>query len=324
MLAAAVKKRDVLDEVSSAFGRKATSSKLSKDEWELVKEFCCILGHFAVSTDHVCKIVTPAICDVLYLIDGLKVHMEEVVQQIEDGTFFTSVRRLHEGDCSNMAQACRAMHCKLAQYAEILWANEAITAAALMDPIHKGSMLLPGVREATIAYVRSLLPGEWSSRGPRGATEERQPRGEELDEWLNSTMRHMQSAPVTMRSVWDEFNQFLAETVPNEGVFTPLSWWATTGSQRFPLLAAVVRDLLSICATSTPTERMFSVGNAIVTYKRSGLSPISIKTLITVKCWLRADNKRWYNDVELDEDADNGEDGVVACARGDDQVSTNL
>ncbi|XP_078442936.1 putative transcriptional regulator tpeD [Wolffia australiana] len=33
MLAAAVKKRDVLDEVSTAFGRKATSSKLSKDEW---------------------------------------------------------------------------------------------------------------------------------------------------------------------------------------------------------------------------------------------------------------------------------------------------
>ncbi|XP_078443785.1 putative transcriptional regulator tpeD [Wolffia australiana] len=103
MLATAVKKRDVLDEVSTAFGRKATSSKLLKDEWELVKEFCRILGRFAVSTDHVCKTVTPAIWDVLYLIDGLKVHMEEVVQQIEDGTFFTFLRRLHEGDRLNMA-----------------------------------------------------------------------------------------------------------------------------------------------------------------------------------------------------------------------------
>ncbi|XP_078447369.1 uncharacterized protein LOC144716170 [Wolffia australiana] len=223
-----------------------------------------------------------------------------------------------------MAQACRAMHCKLAQYAEMLWANEAITAAALMDPIHKGSMLRPGVREATIAYVRSLLPCDWSSRGPRGAAKERQPRGEELNKWLNSTMRHRQPAPVTTRSAWDEFNQFLAETVPIEGVFTPLSWWATTGSKRFPLLAAVARDLLSICATSAQAKRMFSVGNAIVTYKRSRLSPISIETLIIVKCWLRADNKRWYNDVELDEDADDEEDGVVACARGDDQVSTNL
>ncbi|XP_078432925.1 putative transcriptional regulator tpeD [Wolffia australiana] len=91
LLAAAVEKRDVLDEVSTAFGRKATSSKLSKDEWELVGQFCRILGRFAVSTDHVCKSVMLAICDVLHLIDGLRVHMEEVVEQIEDGTFFTSV-----------------------------------------------------------------------------------------------------------------------------------------------------------------------------------------------------------------------------------------
>ncbi|XP_078431609.1 putative transcriptional regulator tpeD [Wolffia australiana] len=107
MLAAAVKKRDVIDEVSKAFGRKGKATKMSKDEWELVKEFCRILGWIAVSTDHVCKIVTPAICDVLYLIDGLKEHMEEVVQQIEDGTLFSCVCRLHEGDRSNMAQACK-------------------------------------------------------------------------------------------------------------------------------------------------------------------------------------------------------------------------
>ncbi|XP_078433562.1 zinc finger BED domain-containing protein DAYSLEEPER-like [Wolffia australiana] len=223
-----------------------------------------------------------------------------------------------------MAQAGRAMLSKLAQYAEILWANEAITAAALMDPIHKGSMLCPGVREVTIAYVRSLFPGDRSSRVLSRAALEGQRGVEELDAWLSTTMQLFEPAPVTTRSAWDEFNQFLAETVPNEGVFTPLSWWAMTGVKRFPLLAAVARDLLSVCATSAPAERMFSVGNAIVTYKRSCLLPMSIETLITVKCWLRADNKRWYNDVELEEDVDDDEDGVVSCARGDDQLSTNL
>ncbi|XP_078435818.1 uncharacterized protein LOC144706695 [Wolffia australiana] len=34
-----VKKRDVIDEVSKAFGRKGKTTKMSKDEWELVKEF---------------------------------------------------------------------------------------------------------------------------------------------------------------------------------------------------------------------------------------------------------------------------------------------
>ncbi|XP_078445562.1 putative transcriptional regulator tpeD [Wolffia australiana] len=282
MLATAVKKGDVIDEVSKAFGRKGKATKMSKDEWELVKEFCRILGLFAISTYHVCK--TPAICDVLYLIDDLKEHMEEVVQQIEDGTFFTCVRRLHEGDHSNMAQACKAMHKKLVQYAEILWANEAITTTTFMNPFHKGSMLRPGIRAATIAYK-------------------------------------VQLAPSSTRTAWDEFNQYLTEVMPNEGVFTPLSWWATTRAKRFPLLSAITRELLSVCTTNAPAERMFSVGNAIVTYRRSRLSPINTKTLITVKCWLRADNKRWYADVELESDDKDGQDGVLSYARGrwDDQ-----
>ncbi|XP_078435011.1 putative transcriptional regulator tpeD [Wolffia australiana] len=90
ILVAAVEKRDVLDEVSTAFGRKATSSKLSKDEWELVGQFCRILGDF-LPYPHT------------MFANGLRVHMEEVVEQIEDGTFFTSVRRLQEGDRLNMA-----------------------------------------------------------------------------------------------------------------------------------------------------------------------------------------------------------------------------
>ncbi|XP_078437642.1 putative transcriptional regulator tpeD [Wolffia australiana] len=106
MLAAAVKKRDVIDKVSQSFRRKGLASKMSKDEWELVKEFCRILGRFAVSTDHVCKTVTPAICDALFLIDSLKAHMEEVIQQIEDGQFFTGIRRLQETDRATMAETC--------------------------------------------------------------------------------------------------------------------------------------------------------------------------------------------------------------------------
>ncbi|XP_078442940.1 putative transcriptional regulator tpeD [Wolffia australiana] len=141
MLAAAVKKRDVIDKVSQCFRQKGLASKMSKDEWELVKEFCRILGRFIVSTDHVCKTVMPAICDVVFLNDGLKVHMEEVIQQIEDGQFFAGVRRLWETDCATMAEGCKAMHWKLAEYAEILLVNEAIIIAALMDPFHKGTML---------------------------------------------------------------------------------------------------------------------------------------------------------------------------------------
>ena len=58
-----------------------------------------------------------------------------------------------------------------------------------------------------------------------------------------------------------------------------------------------------VCATSTPSESVFSVGRAVVTYKCARLTAESIETLVTVKCWLRGNNTKWYDNVH-DEDAD--------------------
>ena len=40
-----------------------------------------------------------------------------------------------------------------------------------------------------------------------------------------------------------------------------------------------------------------------VTYKHARLIAQSIETLVTVKCWLRGNNTKWYDNV-YDEDAD--------------------
>ena len=48
---------------------------------------------------------------------------------------------------------------------------------------------------------------------------------------------------------------------------------------------------------------MFSVGRAVVTYKRARLTEKSIETLVTVKCWVQGNNTKWYHNVH-DEDAD--------------------
>ena len=50
-------------------------------------------------------------------------------------------------------------------------------------------------------------------------------------------------------------------------------------------------------------ERVFFVGQAVVTYKRACLTTESIETLVTVKCWLRRNNTKWYDNVH-DEDVD--------------------
>ena len=68
-------------------------------------------------------------------------------------------------------------------------------------------------------------------------------------------------------------------------------------------LPPIVRELMAVCATSAPSERVFSAGRAVVTYKRAHLTTQRIETLVTVKCWLRGNNTKWYDNVH-DEDAD--------------------
>ena len=92
------------------------------------------------------------------------------------------------------------------------------------------------------------------------------------------------------------------ETVKDEGD-PVLHWLARKGNITYPTLAPIVRELLAVCATSASSERVFSTGGDMVTYKRARLITESIETLVTVKCWLRGNNTNWYDNVH-DEDAD--------------------
>lgn len=59
----------------------------------------------------------------------------------------------------------------------------------------------------------------------------------------------------------------------------PLVWWRNNEA-RYPLLAAVAKKYLCICATSTPSERVFSAAGNIVTPMRSSLKPDNVNMLV--------------------------------------------
>ena len=75
---------------------------------------------------------------------------------------------------------------------------------------------------------------------------------------------------------------YLAETESiNKPKFDPLQWWQTN-KNKYPNVAAVARRWLSIPATSTPSERVFSICGIVNMAKRSNLSGTSIENQVFV------------------------------------------
>ena len=59
----------------------------------------------------------------------------------------------------------------------------------------------------------------------------------------------------------------------------PLAWW-NNNSSRYPRISQLVKSLFAIPATSTSSERLFSVAGLTVTRLRSGLTRENVNALI--------------------------------------------
>ena len=66
-----------------------------------------------------------------------------------------------------------------------------------------------------------------------------------------------------------------------------LTWWKSHSAE-LPLLAKVARQILSACATSVTSERIFSISGHIVSKKRTSLLPEMVNMLVC----LAFNNKR--------------------------------
>ncbi len=64
----------------------------------------------------------------------------------------------------------------------------------------------------------------------------------------------------------------------------PLDYWKVNAS-RFPGLAAMARDVLSVQGTSVACERLFSLGKNIISPARNRLKPDVVEALMKIKSY---------------------------------------
>ncbi|XP_046542888.1 E3 SUMO-protein ligase ZBED1-like [Haliotis rubra] len=92
---------------------------------------------------------------------------------------------------------------------------------------------------------------------------------------------HVQEAKPLSASIEEEVQKYkLEECIPLTE--NPLLWWKMN-AVRFPALAGLVKQYLGVCATSVPSERVFSSAGDIVTAQRASLSAENVDVLIFLK-----------------------------------------
>ena len=157
-----------------------------------------------------------------------------------------------------MDLACMAMKQKLDRYQQKVWENHAIIAAALLDPYQKGSMLDERTKKAAIAYIRGLLPS------PSPTSSSTLPPSTPINsttrqDWLKRVCRTKDGPAQSTLTPSEQLDAYMNKTVKDEGD-PVLHWWARKGNIAYLALAPIVRDLLAVCATSAPFERVFFAG----------------------------------------------------------------
>jgi hypothetical protein len=75
---------------------------------------------------------------------------------------------------------------------------------------------------------------------------------------------------------------------PVESVKNPLKWWVAN-RHVYPKLYRMALDYLSIPATSTAVERVFSQGRQLLSFTRNRLHVSSIRTFLCLGSWGRDD-----------------------------------
>ncbi|XP_061993876.1 zinc finger BED domain-containing protein RICESLEEPER 4-like [Rosa rugosa] len=81
-----------------------------------------------------------------------------------------------------------------------------------------------------------------------------------------------------------------------ESDFPILLWWKLNGP-KYPVLAAIAKDVLAVQVSTVASEAAFSTGGRVIDNFRSSLTPKSVEALICLQSWLRGNDISHIEDV---------------------------
>lgn len=120
------------------------------------------------------------------------------------------------------------------------------------------------------------------------------PRGRNLNQkWLDNEV-HASCEQSELDTYLGEVVEMVKEGEQN---FDVLQWWKLH-EPRFPILAAMARDVLAVPISTVASESAFSTGGRVLDDFRSSLTPKMAQALICAQDWLRPEIEKELSDEE--------------------------
>jgi hypothetical protein len=294
--------------------------ELTPAEWDAVTAFQHLLKPFKIATLQLqgdglqprSRSTTGGLDEYFEVIEYLLDHLEEALQgrlHVEEGGFTT--KNFFEG-LDPATQETLKIYIKLgwkkldSYYRRLT--SPAYAAAVIFNPCKKWQALeeqwdfLPdGIGLEYKAKYKQQIEGIWQEKyrnrevdqlhstaePPRSSLIERRLSFRQVREGRISRRSRNQNTKTLLQPATDELQKYL-ESQPIEGYQDPIMWWRDVGRYRYPRLAYMATDYLTIPSSAAATERTFSSSTLMTSQSRNRLQRATIAKAQCLRSWAAA------------------------------------
>lgn len=264
---------------------KLNNFRLHQNEWQMLASVCKFLKMFKIVSENLGGDKYATLPSVIVSLNILLDKIELQSKLLDDKPNRSCV------DEQLLTAFQKARDKILKHYRQTNWIYCAVL---ILDPRHKleafdNSLWGRDLKNESYSVFKKLLKkyegNQQAVENITQSTSESSVVMEVQDELEINFESYYQSKVITKpKDLSTEFYDYIAlpQSTGNEDI---LKWWQVNKG-RFPVLAEMARDLLSIPATSVPSERLFSKAGLIIRKQRNRLTNESAKCLLCLNSWV--------------------------------------
>jgi hypothetical protein len=234
---------------------------LLSEEWKFLDHILSVLKPLDDVTNFLSSSKYPSLSAVIPCYSGC---IEQIQSIAIDNSSFTSAQM--------------AIEKKLGEYYQAALRKKVYATATILDPRFKAEYFR-GRQDCVSVKRRFYQDAESYAKHSEKSTAE--PPQENNLTWIDRLFKKSK-----LSNVLEEVKLYLSEPTICK-TSDPLLYWKEK-KEAFPCLYVMAMKHLSVCATSTPSERAFSGGRLICSHLRGSLSSEKLTALMCLKSWLQS------------------------------------